>query len=223
MLSLKEKITRHYKEDSALSWFVCLCAFLSNGIISGIDYTFGEPFGSIMKDFKSSEANVAWIGSVHSSVQLFSASFSSIVAKKFGFAPVITIGILISTTFLVISLTSPNVSMLTLHYGCLAGFGLGLIYSPCLIICSFCFVKRRSLATGLALCGSGIGIIAIAEAMNFFNKSYGWKGCVIVCASICPVNGLLAMAAYMLPIEPEDATVEDNEHRNLITHADRIR
>ena len=73
------------------------------------------------------------------------------------------------------------------------------------------------------MCGGGIGLMLMSEAMNFFNESYGWKGCVIVCASMCPVNGLLAMAAYMLPIEHEDATVEDNEHTNLITHADRIR
>ena len=41
MCSLKEKIEKHYKEDSALSWLVCFCAFLSNAVVIGIDQSFG--------------------------------------------------------------------------------------------------------------------------------------------------------------------------------------
>ena len=215
ILHLVEKIRRNYKKDGVLSWFICFCAFVANAIVWGIDSSAGVPFGSIMKYFNSSEANVAWIGSVHSSTQYFSASLSSMLAERFGFAPVIAIGILISSTFFAISTTSQNVSNLTLYYGFFAGFGLGLIYTPGGIICSFHFRERRSLATGISMCGSGIGIILVSEAMNFINVYYGWKGCVILCACMCPFISLLAVIAYILPENYEEPTVVVNENTKL--------
>ena len=223
MGSLKERLAKSYKEDGALSWCVCLCAFLSNAIVYGIEFSFGELFGTIMKDLNSSEANVAWIASTHSSVQYLSASLSSILAKKFGFAPTITIGVFISTTFLALSATSNNVSVFTLHFGFFAGFGFGLIYTPGNIICSYYFLKRRALATGIAVCGGGIGTIVIPEVINFFKESYGWKGCAIIYAAMCPLNALLAMTVYILPNEYKETTVELNVDRHLDKHADRSR
>ena len=224
MCSLKERIAKYYKEDGVLSWCVCFFAFLSNAVVCGIDFSFGELFGTVMKDLNSSESNVAWIASAHSAVQYLGSSLSSILAKKFGFAPVITMGVLISTTFLALSATSPNVSVFTLYYGICGGFGLGLIYTPANIICSFYFQKRQALATGISICGRGIGIIVIAEAMNFLKESYGWKGCVIICAAMCPLNGLLAMIVYILPNEYKETTVVHNEDRHILDkHVDRFR
>ena len=199
MDSLKEKIEKHYKEDGALSWLVCFCAFISNAVVLGISHSFGVAFGTVMKDFNASEANVAWIASVRVCIQYLSASLSSILAKKFGFAPIITIGVLILTTFYIISTTSRNVAIFTLHCGIFGGFGLGLIYTPCSVICSFYLKKRRPLATGIAMCGGGIGLMLMSEAMNFFNESYGWKSYVIICATMCPLCVLLAITICILP------------------------
>ena len=68
------KLRQNYQKDGALSWFVCFCAFVSNASIYGIDSSFGEMFGSIMKDFNSTEDHVAGINSVPCRVQPRSAS-----------------------------------------------------------------------------------------------------------------------------------------------------
>ena len=73
------------------------------------------------------------------------------------------------------------------------------------------------------MCGGGIGLMLMSEAMNFFKESYGWKGCVIICAAMCPLNGLLAMIVYILPNEYKETTVELNVDRHLDKHADRSR
>ena len=174
-----------------------------------------------MKDFNSTERNVAWIGSVHSSMQYFSASLSSILANKYGFGPIIMVGILMSSTFFALSTTAYNVTQLTLYYGLLGGVGVGLIYSPGTIICSFHFVKRRSMATGIAVCGGGVGIALLSLGANIIDKWSGWQGYVLFCALMCPFCGFLACLAILLPekcerkVQPlssnDDEIIEDIE------------
>ena len=211
MTNFVRNVRQSYKEDGAWSWLLCFCACLANAIVMGIDYSFGEPFGSIMKDFNATEDSVAWIHSVQVSVHTFSAALSSMLAEKLGFSVLIAIGTLVFTVSMAISVISNSVSVLILFYGVFGGFSLGLIYTPCNIICSFHFIKWRSLATGVAICGSGIGIIIISEAMNFIIPSYGWKGCMILCACITPLNTLMAGVAYILPEHYDVLTAEEDE------------
>ena len=205
------KVRHSYKKDGHLSWFVCFCACVANASVMGIDQSFGELFGSIKKDFNATEDSVAWINSVQVSVHNFSASLFSMFAEKLGFGPVIAIATLLLTISMALSVISNSVSILTLCYGVFAGFALGLIYTPCNIMCSFHFTKRRSLATGIAVCGGGIGIIIVSEGMNFVVQNYGWRGCMIICACVSPLNGLMAMLACILPDHNDVPTSEKNE------------
>ena len=213
--NLVERIRKNYKKDGVWSWFICVCAFFANAMTIGIDSSFGEPMGSIMRAFNSSEPNVARIGSVYTSSAFFSASLSAILAERFGFASVIAIGIMISSAFFSISTTSHNVPTLIIEYGLFAGFGNGLIYAPANIMCSYYFIKRRFLATGIAVCGGEAGIVVVSMSMNFIDASYGWKGCVIFCACICPLCVPLAIIAYILPENCEERTIEETKNNAL--------
>ena len=48
----------------------------------------------------------------------------------------------------------------------IGGFGLGLCYLPSVVCCGYYFEKRRALATGIAVCGSGVGCFAFAPLAN---------------------------------------------------------
>ena len=133
----------HFQKDGYLAWVVCLAAFLTNVVITGIDSSFGETIGSIQKDFNATEGEVAWIGSIHSSAQYFAAFAASPLANHFGFAPVTVAGTVISIISLGIALTSPNIPSLTATYGLLGGIGLGLSYTPANVVCAFHFDKNE--------------------------------------------------------------------------------
>lgn len=45
--------------------------------------------------------------------------------------------------------------MLMVTYGIIGGFGFGLIYLPAVVAVGYYFETKRSLATGIAVCGSG--------------------------------------------------------------------
>ena len=42
------------------------------------------------------------------------------------------------------------------------GFGFGLIYLPAIVSVSMYFEKKRAFATGIAVCGSGLGTFIMA-------------------------------------------------------------
>ena len=107
---------------------------------------------------------------------------------------------------MIVSITLANVSYLTITYGVLGGFGAGLIYTPGNIICSYHFVKRPNLATGIAHCGSGVGIVLVSLGTNFIVSSHGWKGYFILCACLSPMSVFLAISVYILPEDDEEKT-----------------
>lgn len=47
------------------------------------------------------------------------------------------------------------------------GIGFGLVYLPSLVIVSHYFDSKRAMATGIAVCGSGIGTIIFAWVSIF--------------------------------------------------------
>jgi hypothetical protein len=95
----------------------------------------------------------------------------------------------------VLSTFSVNVNMLMLTYGVCGGIGFGMIYLPAVVLCGLYFEKKRSLATGIAVCGSGFGAFVFAPLANFLLEAFGgWKGANLVLAGIilnCAIFGAL--------------------------------
>ena len=67
---------------------------------------------------------------------------------------------------------------------CVAGLGLGMIYLPSIVMVSQYFSKRRALATGIAVCGSGVGTFIFAPLTNALLAQFAWKGTVLIDAAI---------------------------------------
>ena len=70
-------------------------------------------------------------------------------------------------------------------YGVLGGFGLGLIYLPAVVAVGYYFEKKRALATGISVCGSGVGTFIFAPFATYLLDKYGWRGANIIFAALC--------------------------------------
>ena len=61
-----------------------------------------------------------------------------------------------------LSVAATSVVMLYFTVGVLTGLGFGLIYLPAIVSVSMYFEKKRAFATGIAVCGSGLGTFIMA-------------------------------------------------------------
>ena len=73
------------------------------------------------------------------------------------------------------------------------------MYLPAIVMVGFYFEKRRAFATGVAVCGSGIGAFVFAPLSERLLSIYDWKGATIILAGIT-LNGLV-MGALFRPLE----------------------
>ena len=72
----------------------------------------------------------------------------------------------------------------------------------------FYFEKKRAIATGLAVCGSGIGTFIFAPLCNLLVEEYTWKGATLILAGkICePDRGICTRGRALSSFLPVSAT-----------------
>lgn len=88
---------------------------------------------------------------------------------------------------------------LFLTFGLIAGLGLSLCYVAAIAVVAFYFDKRLSIATGLAVCGSGIGTFIFAPVTQYLIKEYGWRGAMLILSGL--FLNISVCGALMRPIE----------------------
>ena len=69
------------------------------------------------------------------------------------------------------------------------------MYLPVIVMVGFYFEKRRAFATGVAVCGSGIGGFIFAPLCEMLLRVYGWKGATWIIGGIC-LNGMVFGALF---------------------------
>nr|KAG5700447.1 hypothetical protein BaRGS_010360 [Batillaria attramentaria] len=79
------------------------------------------------------------------------------------------------------------------------GFGFGMMYLPAIVIVGYYFERRRALATGIAVCGSGIGMFIMAPLSGFLLREFDWKGALLVIAGIVFNGAVCGMLMRPLP------------------------
>ena len=173
MSSLCELKSKQVKKDGIWSWVICICALLNNAIVQGIDASFGEIIGPLIRTLGSSASVVAWVPSIYTTNQSFFSWVSTIFTQKYGFRVVISVGVLVSFGAYLSAIWSENVIALLLTYGVIGGAGSGLLYTPGNIISSYYFEKHIDIATSIAICGGGIGIAFIEPLSNHINTKFG--------------------------------------------------
>ncbi|KAG8232878.1 hypothetical protein J437_LFUL004747 [Ladona fulva] len=191
--------------DGGWGWVVVAASFACNFIVDGIIFTFGMFLSHISEAFGEPKSKVALIGSLLSGFYLMAGPFVSALANRFGFRLVTILGASIGcVAFLASSLFATGVEMLCITYGVIGGIGFGLVYVPAVITTGFYFEKWRAMATGIAVCGSGIGTFLMAPLCTFLIDSLGWRGALMIQAGIvlnCAIFGALFRPLKPIPVK----------------------
>ncbi|XP_075168388.1 monocarboxylate transporter 9 [Haematobia irritans] len=194
--------------DSGWAWVVMVASFLCCTIIDGIVFCSGFIQDDLIKEFNVSKFYVSFVSSLLSGCYLMAGPFVSAMANRFGFRPVTIAGALFAAVCFVLSSYVNSIELLMVVYGVLGGIGFCMVYIPAVVIIGFYFEKWRALATGIAMCGSGVGTFVFAPLSNYLLHEYGWR-------RMLQVQGMIIIACAIIgiafrPIQPLTLAVTEN-------------
>ena len=69
------------------------------------------------------------------------------------------------------------------------------MYLPSIVVVGYYFDKKRALATGVCVCGAGIGTFVFAPLGTFLVDNYSWKGANVIIGAII-LNGIVFGLTY---------------------------
>ncbi|KAK0550530.1 hypothetical protein OC846_003634 [Tilletia horrida] len=154
--------------------FVAMCVTLGNVI----SFTVFQEYYSRITLSDRSQSAIAWIGSVQLACTFGMTAPAGMINNRFG--PKVTFSI--GTVFILLGNFTASASkeyyQFLLSQGLCAGFGYGLILLPALSTPAEWFLKKRGLATALAVGGSSVGgvifPVMVNRLLNFDGVSLGW-------------------------------------------------
>ncbi|CAG5097051.1 Similar to SLC16A14: Monocarboxylate transporter 14 (Homo sapiens) [Cotesia congregata] len=164
--------------DGGWGWAVVFASFMIHVVTDGVTYSFGVFYIEFLYYFKEGKGETAWIASILVGITLCSGPISSAFVNKYGCRAVTIAGAILSSICLLLSVWAPNVITLYFTIGIGTGLGFGLIYLPAIVCVTIYFEKLRSLATGIAVCGSGIGTLIFAPFIEYLIREFGWRGAI---------------------------------------------
>ncbi|XP_054718074.1 monocarboxylate transporter 12-B-like [Uloborus diversus] len=189
--------------DGGWGWVVVFCSFMIHVIADGVTYTFGIFHMEFLRHFGESNGATSWVSSIMVGTTFCVGPFASGLTNQFGCRTVTIIGSLLATFGLIMSTIAPSVTFLYFSAGLCTGCGFGLMYLPAIVCVTCYFERRRAFATGIAVCGSGIGTFLLAPVIQWMVGDLGWQGAMLVTAGFvlnCCVFGALFRPLQKKPV-----------------------
>ncbi len=181
-------------------WFVVAAAFMVLLLGFGVAYSFASFFDGLEADFQASRGDISLIFSIAGFLYFSLGAISGPLSDRLGSRPVVAFGIVLIAIGLLASSLAQSLWHIYLSYGVAVGIGIGFSYVPSVGVLQRWFVRRRGLATGLAVAGIGVGTLLAPPFSRFLVETLGWRESFQVLAAMTLVLGLLA--AWMLYPSP---------------------
>ncbi|XP_015114144.1 monocarboxylate transporter 12 [Diachasma alloeum] len=186
--------------DGGWGWAVVFASFMIHIVTDGVTYSFGVFHVELRNYFQAGDGATAWIASILVGITLCSGPISSIFVNKYGCRLVTIVGAILASICLLISYFAQNIIILYFTIGLGTGLGFGLVYLPAIVSVTCYFEKLRSLATGIAVCGSGLGTLVFAPFIEYLIGEFGWRGAMLIASAL--VLNCIIFGIMFRPLEP---------------------
>uniref|UniRef100_A0A914ZSZ6 Major facilitator superfamily (MFS) profile domain-containing protein n=1 Tax=Parascaris univalens TaxID=6257 RepID=A0A914ZSZ6_PARUN len=202
--------------DGGWGWVVVVGSFFIHVFADGIVYSFGVLFDVIMKEFNATNAEAATIISLLTGLTLSTGPIASALTNKFGCRITTILGSIIAACGCAASHFATSVGYLMISVGCVMGIGFGLMYCPAIVIVTMYFEKKRALATGMAVCGAGIGTVLFAPVSETLVRLFSWRFVFLVYTGfvlLCVGCGAVFRPLQFVPVDDEAKEGDDGEKK----------
>ena len=156
-------------------YLIVISAFLIFFISGGSQYSFSVFFKPILNEFGWSRAAISGAYSLNMILSGMMGIVAGRICDKLGPKIVLTVsGTFMGVGYLLMSQIQ-SIWQIYLFFGVIVSIGLSGMTIPLLSSVARWFSKRRSLASGIVVSGSGFGIIIIPPLANLLISSYSWQ------------------------------------------------
>ena len=150
---------------TVISSFTAMIALLTRGWTRGVAASYGVFLAYYLENDYFGGAtplDYAFIGGLEFGACMLISPACTILTREFGRPAVMTAGVFVMAGGFIAASFAIQIWQLYLTQGVLVGLGMGAIFIPAIAVLPQWFLKRRSLAQGLASCGSGFGGLAFS-------------------------------------------------------------
>ncbi|WP_428981043.1 oxalate/formate MFS antiporter [Lichenibacterium dinghuense] len=132
-------------------------------------------------------------------LQTFFSPFQGYLVQRFGPAPLIGLGALLTGLSWVLASYASSLAALYLSYGLVGGLGTGIVYIGVVGLVMGWFPERRGFAAGLVAAGYGMGAILTTFPIADRLAASGYRAALFEFGLIFAVVGVLAAAGLRRP------------------------
>ncbi|RDL33853.1 MFS monocarboxylate transporter-like protein [Venustampulla echinocandica] len=147
-------------------------------VINGFGYisSFGLFQSHWVQSLERSSSDIAWVGSLQMFLLFFVGTFSGRAMDAGYFRSLIIAGSALQLIGTFATSVATAYWQLILAQGIIQGLGNGLLFTPLVALVSVYFLKRRTLALGLAACGAPVGGVIFPVVLRQLegHLSFGW-------------------------------------------------
>ncbi|KAF9410757.1 hypothetical protein BGZ94_001535, partial [Podila epigama] len=191
--------------DGGFGWLVVFGAFMIQFCGFGFQFSWG-----VYQEYYLAEnifvgntlSQVSWTGGIAAASVFLTGPFQASMTRRWGLWTVIATGAVISGCGMILASFTTSLWQLYLTQGVLFGLGAGMAIFPSITIPVQWFDKRRGLASGITVAGSGAGGASLAPLNRFLISKVGYKWALrcMGISSIVIIFSVLGCIRPRLPI-----------------------
>ncbi|KAG0347844.1 hypothetical protein BG004_006794 [Podila humilis] len=164
--------------DGGFGWLVVFGAFMIQFCGFGFNFSWGvyQEYYLEAKTFPGATlSQVSWVGGIGASSVFLTTPFQASMTRLIGLRAMIASGALISGSGIILASFAKELWQLYLTQGVLFGLGAGMSIFTSIAVPVQWFDKRRGLASGICVAGSGIGGASLAPLSRYLISHVGYQ------------------------------------------------
>nr|XP_022913330.1 monocarboxylate transporter 3-like [Onthophagus taurus] len=192
--------------DGGWGWVVVLGAFYIFCIADGALVSFGIFLNDVSKAFNCTNSEIAIAGAVQTCCYCLAGPISAALVNTFGYRVVVILGTTLASIAYSLTALTQRLYQLIIAYGILSGLGFGMMYVSAVIAVGYYFERWRGLASGMSLCGAGIGATSLPPIITILLHEIGWRDTFYVISALiltCYLSGIV-----FRPLKPVKVRVD---------------
>ncbi|XP_069115455.1 monocarboxylate transporter 14-like [Argopecten irradians] len=170
--------------EGGYGWVIVGASFFNMFCLDGLISIYGLLYPDLLSNFGADPAITALPGSLVVGMSCFLGPFTGKLIGVFGVRPVVVLGSCITSAGFICSFVAKSITAFFFSHGLLTGIGCGLFYLPSATLVNTYFDRKRGIAQGIIMAGSGMGVIVLSPLTKILMDYYGWRGVLLLWAGI---------------------------------------